>query len=218
MVAIQNYVAPPNWPIKSVQVLNAGNGLDADGPNEKSARLRIVFKNGKSVIQMGPRGYWACPPYDLKGHAQVCFWNAHGSKLILWFCGNNGFIFVFKEPFFYKVGPNSIALVSQPEQDGGFETTFSRIGSCQFLLHQFLVWDPNVPDRHGDSEAHRYHLCAFDYVHGRIRRVWYRNTKREYLPMADFESLTINPKQDPLREFGLHWTWWDAPRSIRGAW
>lgn len=60
-------------------------------------------------------------------------------------------------------------------------------------------------------DPHRYRLNTFIWSRGRFHKTSSRLTRKHYTPQERFEKeKPILRKNDPLREFGRRWSWWQS--------
>lgn len=70
------------------------------------------------------------------------------------------------------------------------------------------VWKRVGGEGH-DPLPHRYRLRVYRLKRGHFRLIFDRITKKKYSPLRNSRHGTpLADHDDPLREFGLHWSWW----------
>ena len=87
---------------------------------------------------------------------------------------------------------------------------FSNYGGFRLYPNQrrLDVWE--VENYKGfRRDPHRYNMSTFVWSHSRFYKISRRLTRKKYVPMEVVEKgKRILPENDPLREFGRRWRWW----------
>lgn len=118
---------------------------------------------------------------------------------------NSGTAQVVAPVFYQRIGAkwklvNSRLRSMEVSDYGGFHVSSD--------WRHLWVWDW-VSDFDHDPLPHRYFLRTFAIRQGRITLMSTRRTRKAYAPLdGATHGSPLSPANDPLREFGRQWTWW----------
>jgi hypothetical protein len=97
------------------------------------------------------------------------------------------------------------------------DLSFSNRGGFYFEGNKLRLFDFVYDTHRAHWDSHTYSLKEYAVEPDSVRLESSRKTKRRYSPEGDSGYPVpefVEPKNDPLREFGLEWKWW-GPRPER---